>query len=127
MSTTTDIGAIVWQDLTVEDAERLRAFYEGVAGWTSAPVAMAGYTDYTMHAGGMPVAGICHARGANADLPRQWLLYVTVADLEHSIAACVRLGGRVVAPPRGMSGGRFCVIEDPAGAVSALYQPPDAA
>ena len=25
--------------------------------------------------------------------------------------------------PRGLAGGRFCVIEDPGGSVAALYQP----
>jgi len=27
-----------------------------------------------------PVAGICHARGANANLPAQWLIYVAVQE-----------------------------------------------
>jgi predicted enzyme related to lactoylglutathione lyase len=43
------------------------------------------------------------------------------------MAECQRLGGTVLAPPRSYGGGRYCVIEDPAGAVCALYQPPDAA
>lgn len=120
-------GAITWQDLTVDDAERLRDFYQSVAGWIASPVPMGGYADYTMAADGEPIAGICHARGGNADLPPQWLVYITVDDLDHSIAECQRLGGSIVAPPRGFAGGRFCVIKDPAGAVCALYQPADAA
>jgi predicted enzyme related to lactoylglutathione lyase len=121
-------GTITWTDLTVENAEQLRDFYESVIGWSPEPVAMGGYSDYAMNdADGDPAAGICHARGGNADLPPQWLVYITVDDLEHSIAACQRLGGSVVAPPRSYAGGRYCVIKDPAGAVCALYQPPDAA
>jgi predicted enzyme related to lactoylglutathione lyase len=127
MSTTPEPGTIAWQDLTAEDAEELRDFYAAVAGWTVSTVNMGGYADFTMNAGGEPIAGICHARGVNADLPAQWLLYITVEDLDHSIRECERLGGSVVAPPRGMGGGRFCVIQDPSGAVCALYQPPDAA
>jgi predicted enzyme related to lactoylglutathione lyase len=31
-------------------------------------------------------------------------------------------GGQVLVDPRGLAGGRFCVIKDPGGAVAALYQ-----
>ena len=127
MSGTPRPGTVTWQDLTVTDAEAIRDFYAAVVGWSPQPVAMGGYSDFTMHADGDPVAGVCHARGGNADLPPQWLIYITVRDLDDSIAECERRGGAVLAPPRGLSGGRFCVIKDPAGAVCALYQPPDAA
>lgn len=62
------------------------------------------------------VAGICHARGSNADLPPQWLLYFVVEDLDAAVAACTERGGEVVVAPRGLAGGRFGVIRDPAGA-----------
>jgi uncharacterized protein len=127
MSTTPRPGTITWQDLTVSNAEALRDFYESVVGWTPEPLSMGAYADFVMKADDEPVAGVCHARGINADLPALWLVYITVDDLDHSIAECQRLGGSVIAPPRGMGGGRFCVIKDPAGAVAALYQPPDAA
>ena len=32
-------------------------------------------------------------------------------------------GGKLRFAPRGLAGGRFCVMEDPNGAVAALYQP----
>ncbi|MGH9409042.1 MAG: VOC family protein [Vicinamibacterales bacterium] len=125
--TTPRPGSITWQDLTVEDAARLRDFYQSVAGWAPSPVQMGGYTDFTMLAEGEPVAGICHARGGNADLPPQWLIYITVEDLDHSVAECERLGGALLTQPRSFAGGRYCVIRDPAGAVCALYQPAEAA
>ena len=89
---------------------------------------MGDYEDYAMGpAGGDPVAGVCHARGSNTGLPAQWLVYVTVPDLDHSLAECARLGGSVVAPPRDMGAyGRFAVVRDPAGAVMALIQRPEA-
>jgi predicted enzyme related to lactoylglutathione lyase len=121
-------GTITWTDLTVENADQLRDFYEAVAGWAPEAVSMGSYSDYSMNdANGEAAAGICHARGGNADLPPQWLVYITVEDLDHSIAECQRLGGSTIVPPRSYAGGRYCVIKDPAGAVCALYQPPDAA
>ena len=127
MSSTPRPGTISWQDLTVENAEELRDFYESVIGWSPEPVTMGGYSDFVMTADGDEIAGICHARGANADLPPVWIVYITVEDLDHSLEECHRRGGSIVAAPRGYGGGRYCVIKDPAGAICALYQPPDAA
>jgi hypothetical protein len=117
-------GSIAWTDLTVPNADEVRDFYAAVAGWTVTPVDMEGYQDYCMIPPGAdaPVAGICHARGENAHLPAQWLIYITVADLRASLNACLARGGRVIAPEREMGSGRMAVIQDPAGAVAALFQ-----
>ena len=118
-------GTIVWRDLTVGDAETVRDFYTQVIGWDTRPEEMDGYEDYHMIAPGsdQSVAGICHARGINADLPPQWLVYVIVEDVDASANSCRELGGDIVTGPREMGTGRFCVIRDPAGAVLALYAP----
>ena len=86
---------------------------------------MGGYSDYCMNApqSGETVAGICHARGANANLPAQWLIYIIVANLEASLQQCTRLGGKVICPVRQMGEGIMAVIQDPAGAVAGLFQP----
>ena len=121
----TGVGAIAWVDLTVPDAQVVRDFYHRVVGWTVTEVDLGGYRDYCMNRPdtGASVAGVCWARGSNADLPPQWLMYVTVGDLDESIQACVANGGAVVAGPKQMgSQGRYCVIRDPAGAVLALIQ-----
>jgi predicted enzyme related to lactoylglutathione lyase len=118
------IGTVAWRDLTVPDAEAIRDFYRAVAGWESQIVEMDGYNDFNMvaPASGEAVAGICHARGTNAGLPAQWLLYVVVEDLDRSTTRCVEKGGTVIDGPRSLGSGRFSVIRDPAGAVCALYQ-----
>lgn len=117
------IGRIEWRDLTVDDAEALRDFYSEVVGWTAEPVSMGDYSDYNMRdSGGETVAGICHARGGNADLPSQWLMYVTVADLDLSLQRCISGGGERVSGPKSIGADRYCVIRDPTGAVVALYQ-----
>jgi hypothetical protein len=117
-------GGIEWVDLTIDNAEEVREFYAAVADWTFDEVDMGEYSDFAMKraSGGGPVAGICHARGVNADLPPQWLIYITVADLDAAIAACKERGGIVVAGPREAGPARYCIIQDPAGAVAALYQ-----
>jgi predicted enzyme related to lactoylglutathione lyase len=119
-------GKIGWIDLTVPNAAALRDFYHDVTGWTPSPVQMGDYQDFCMHPPGetQPVAGICHARGENADLPAVWMVYITVDDLDQSIRRCQELGGKQLRPLTSMgTQGRFCVIEDPAGAICALYEP----
>jgi predicted enzyme related to lactoylglutathione lyase len=120
------VGAITWTDLTVDDAESVRDFYQQVVGWKPFGVDMGGYEDFTMLTpeGGDPVCGVCHARGTNAGLPAQWLVYITVADVEASARRCEEQGGEVIVAPKEMgSHGRYCVIRDPAGAVAALFTP----
>lgn len=118
------VGTVTWWDLTVPRAKEIRDFYEKVVGWKSEEADMGEYVDFTMipPAGVQGVAGICHARGTNAGLPAQWLMYVVVADVEASAQACVESGGEVVDGPRSLGQGRFCVIKDPSGAVCALYE-----
>lgn len=118
------VGTVLWRDLTVPNAPQVRDFYAQVVGWRWRGEDMGGYEDFHMLPPGSEesAAGICHARGENADLPPQWLIYIVVENIERSAAACVELGGQVVAGPRPMGGGRLCVIRDPAGAVCALYQ-----
>ncbi|MFN3649834.1 MAG: VOC family protein [Armatimonadota bacterium] len=118
-------GTICWQDLTVPNAEEVRDFYAAVVGWTWLGEDMGGYEDYHMLPPGSDksAAGVCHARGCNADVPPQWLVYINVADMAQSVAKVRELGGEVVVEPRGMGPGLFAVIRDPAGAMCALYQP----
>jgi len=117
-------GSIAWTDLTVANATEVRDFYRAVVGWTVTEVDMGGYSDFCMNrpADGTTVAGVCHARGENADLPAVWLIYVTVPDLEASVAACLARGGTVVKPSFELGEGRAAIVRDPAGAALALYQ-----
>ena len=117
-------GQVTWNDLTVSDAESVCEFYESVVGWTSSPVAMGDYSDYSMiDAAGNVIAGVCHAKGENANIPPVWLMYVTIENLDERVAKCKTSGGTVVDGPRSAGGGRIAVIKDPAGAILALFEP----
>jgi predicted enzyme related to lactoylglutathione lyase len=116
------IGSIGWHDLTVPDADGVRDFYQAVAGWTPEPLDMGGYSDYVMKpAEGDPTGGICHARGSNTDIPPVWMMYIVVADIAASAKNVTELGGKILKGPTGGTH-NFCVIQDPAGAICALYQ-----
>ena len=116
------IGAIEWRDLTVGDAQGVRDFYQDVVGWKTSPVSMGDYDDYNVNLpeSGETIAGICHARGPNKEIPPQWMMYVRVADIQQSIKQTVSLGGKVLWGPSSFGEDDMFVIQDPAGAVLGL-------
>ena len=119
------VGTIGWTDLTVPNADEVRDFYAAVVGWKPEALSMGDYSDYVMTAPGTGAgaAGVCHARGVNADMPPQWIVYIIVEDLDHSVRQCVEMGGKLLRQPTSMGPhSRYCVIQDPAGAVAALFE-----
>lgn len=112
-------GTIMWTDLTVPDAGAISDFYKQVVGWEKVAIPMADYEDFCMNTPGeeqTTVAGICHARNANAGLPAQWLPYIIVENLDNSLAACTALGGKVLGEKRDWEDMKYCLVQDPAGA-----------
>jgi len=123
-----EVGTLSWFDLTIPNAEEVRDFYSKVIGWKSEPVPMekGKYNDFNMIAreSDLTVTGVCHAQGVNKNLPAQWLLYFTIKNLDKCIEECRTNGGKVIVESKDMGNfGRYCVIEDPAGAVCALFEP----
>jgi predicted enzyme related to lactoylglutathione lyase len=117
------LGAIEWHDLTVPDAENVRAFYEQVVGWTSSPVDMGEYNDYGVDNAEGTVGGICHARGQNAAIPAMWVMYVRVASVNTSVEKCVELGGEVLT--RNSYGeDDYAILRDTAGAAFGVIGKP---
>ena len=116
-------GKIEWIDLTVDDAEQVREFYQSVAGWSAEGFDMGEYNDYNMNdEAGETVAGICHARGSNSTIPPMWIPYISVASLDESLKSVIEKGGELINGPRTMPQGKYAIIKDPAGAHCALWQ-----
>lgn len=121
-----EIGLIGWVDITTDIADELKEFYSNVIGWKVEPVPMGDYNDYNMliTSTGKPAAGICNKKKTNAELPSQWLIYFTVENIEASVKKCIELGGKILVPLKTIGGyGGYCVIQDPAGSVCALFEP----
>jgi predicted enzyme related to lactoylglutathione lyase len=52
-----------------------------------------------------------------------WLAYFAVADCDASTTKASELGGKVIAPPMDIPNiGRFSIVQDPQGAVFALFK-----
>jgi predicted enzyme related to lactoylglutathione lyase len=87
---------------------------------------MGGYSDYVMTAGegaGLTAFGVCHARGANAEQPQAWMIYINVPDLDDAVAKVTTHGGHVVRPSVACGGmGRFAIVTDPSGTAVGLFE-----
>jgi len=120
------VGTIISADLTISDAENIRDFYQQVIGWGVEEMALndetGPYADYVMKDDkGNWVGGVCHKRGANKDLPPQWIVYVNVKDIAKSVEKCLELGGKVLKESKNDDGSyQYALIEDPAGAILAI-------
>jgi predicted enzyme related to lactoylglutathione lyase len=57
-------------------------------------------------------------------VPPNWLTYIGTADVDASALEAEGLGATILKPPADIpNGGRFAIIQDPQGAVFALYRP----
>ena len=116
-------GIVEWMDLTVDDAENVRKFYQEVVGWVPEAFDMGDYNDYNMNGkDGQTLAGICHARGTNASIPPMWIPYITVTSLDESLKAALAKGGELINGPCNMPQGAYAIIKDPAGACCAIWE-----
>ena len=118
-------GKLVWCDLTVPNATQVKDFYQDVVGFKVQAVSMGEYDDYSLQLPdtGEDVAGVCHAKGPNSDLPAQWMMYFMVDDLDASLDQAIQHGGKQRTPVKSYGpSSRYAIVEDPAGAVCALFE-----
>ena len=124
MSNDNKIGRVAWMDLTIDDATTVSKFYNKVIGWDIQNIDMGGYNDYCMNdsESGETIAGVCHAKGVNASIPPQWMMYVSVENIGESLKTVIKEGGKVLGEKRSDGkGGFFCLIQDPADAYMMLW------
>ncbi|MFI4972985.1 MAG: VOC family protein [Caulobacterales bacterium] len=119
-----DHGRFIWYELMTPDLQAAKRFYGEVVGWKAQdmPIGDGAYTvleaDGAGVGGAMPLSEEQKAQGAN------WTGYICVDDCDAAAQKAKALGGSVLTPPTDIPGiGRFAVIGDPHGAVSAIMKP----
>lgn len=71
--------------------------------------------------GNQMVSGIMQTPPEAADMPPMWGAYVTVDDVDSMSKKAEELGGKIIFPLTDIPQiGRFCVIQDPQGAVLSI-------
>jgi len=114
-------GKVGWNELITSDPAGAIAYYTAMFGWETEafPMPQGEYTMFKYE--GAPFGGVM--KKPHDDVPTHWLNYVSVADVEASIAQSTSLGGAVILPPMDIPDvGRIAVVKDPQGAVIGLHQ-----
>jgi uncharacterized protein len=118
-------GALCWTELNTRDTKAAEAFYTRLFGWTakhSAPSAGMEYTEFSVQ--GKPSIGMMPINEhMPAHVPSYWMPYFQVADADASVEKATQLGGKVMVPPTDIPNtGRFAIVNDPQGAMFAVFK-----
>lgn len=111
-------GAFSWNELMTADVAAAKAFYTKLFGWAIEDMPMPGMTYAVIKAGNKEVGGIMPMPKEAQGAPTMWGAYVTVDDVDLTAKTAAQLGAKLLVPPSDIpTVGRFCVIQDPQGAV----------
>lgn len=113
-------GAISWSELMTTDVGAAKDFYAKLFGWTTEdmPVEGEGMTYSVVKASNREIGGMMPIPPEAQGTPPMWGSYVTVDDVDATARQAKELGARLIVDPRDIPNvGRFCVIQDPQGAV----------
>jgi uncharacterized protein len=112
-------GAFSWNELMTTDPDAARRFYTELFGWTFETMNMANGAYHAAKVGDTSVGGIMAMppEPKAGGMPPNWGSYVTVDDVDATVAQVGRLGGKLLVPATDIPAvGRFAVIQDPQGA-----------
>jgi predicted enzyme related to lactoylglutathione lyase len=120
-------GSFIWYELITSDPKGAKAFYDAVVGWDIEPEP-AGDIDYRMirrsdggNAGG--VFRLTEEMKQHGGRP-VWLGYIGVTDVEATVAAVERDGGKVMMPAWDIPYvGRLAMVTSPDGAPFYVMRP----
>lgn len=111
-------GAFSWSELMTDDPKAAVEFYGSLLGWTAQDMDMGTGAYHVIKVGDTSVGGIMGKPPGSEKMPSAWGCYVTVDDIDATVAKCVELGGKVCMPPMDIpTVGRMAVLQDPQGAI----------
>lgn len=112
-------GALSWNELASPDLDGSASFYGALFGWTLSPME-GSPSPYLVIKNGEASNGGVRELGPPG-MPPHWLPYFAVPDIDDSVATAGRLGGTTLFGPDDIGIAKIAVVQDPQGAVFALY------
>jgi len=110
-------GAFSWSELMTSDPAAATEFYGGLFGWTSKDVDMGTGPYRVVNVGETAVGGVMGMPPGAPPMPPHWGVYITVDNVDETLAKAVSLGGKVSVPAMDVPGvGRMAGLQDPQGA-----------
>jgi uncharacterized protein len=112
-------GALSWNELATPDVDASAKFYGELFGWKyEAMEGMAMPYMVIQTADGNSNGGL---RGAMENEPSYWLVYFGTDNIENGMDSATELGATSLVPATDIGAGQIGVLQDPQGAVFALY------
>jgi predicted enzyme related to lactoylglutathione lyase len=124
-------GKVVWVDLVTDDVRRASDFYRQVFGWAVRLSEDGSYAEASYR--GRPIAAFARYEVDAPEDEAQWLVSISVPDVDAAAAAVRRQGGEILEGPENLKDrGRYVLVSDPRGAVLMFLEasggdPPDEA
>lgn len=112
-------GAMAWNELASPDLDASAEFYHELFGWQTEPIE-GGAMPYLIIKGsdGHSNGGI---RPAMENEPTYWAVYFGADDIDARLATAGELGGTALMGATDIGMGRIAVVQDPQGAVFAMF------
>ncbi len=125
-------GKIIWRDLLSHDPQGSQKFYKELFGWQfesiSTAAGLGSNTTYTLirHNGNLIGGMIDTIALNNRNDISQWVVLMSVEDIDAGVAKITAAGGEVMTPPTDLQRrGRLAVVRDAEGAMLGLLQTRD--
>ncbi len=119
-------GQFIWYEMLTTKVDAAATFYGAVVGWTADASPQAGMDYRLWSIGGQAVGGLMKipADAAAAGMRPAWLGYVSVDDVDASVAAMKADGGTALMPAMDVPNvGRMALVADPQGAAFYVMKP----
>ena len=120
-------GEICWRELTSQNIEKAKPFYQQLLGWKleKSKVSPVDYTE--IHFGEKAVGGMMAIDKSWGEgwehIPAHWMTYIAVDDCDETVEKIKSNGGSVCVPPFDAPNvGRISVVNDPSGATFSIIQ-----
>ena len=112
-------GALCWNELATTDMESSASFYGDLFGWRTEPFE-GGDTPYLIIKNGERSNGGIRPT-VEEERVAYWLVYFGTDDIDATVEKATAHGGKALAEPMDIGVGAIAVLQDPQGAVFALY------
>lgn len=119
-------GLFCWADLATTDAELAKVFYSELFHWKAEAIPTDRGVPYIIFKKGEHKVCAMYEMDAEkktSGLSAHWLSYIAVNSVDVTVSGAKNLGATILVPPMEVMGyGRMAILQDPEGAVFALWQ-----
>lgn len=120
-------GTICWRELTTQNVEKAKEFYQEILGWNLEQSKVTSMQYDEIHIDGKAVGGMMqineHWGEGWEKIPAHWMTYIAVENCDETVAKIKENGGGCCVPPFDAPNvGRISVVNDPGGATFSVIQ-----